>query len=664
MKKSLFVLFALCILNVVAKAAPGDTTWVHANNFQLTGYGNYDSTVYFPHSVTYRRIYMIFTLGKYTCPGYTYGTGPVPWCGDWDYTVQNYLVKPGGEQYELGRFITPYANGAAPRTPYTWTQHYVYDVTDYSAKLQDSCKISLRFSGYSGGFTADIKFALIEGTPDRNVLDIKHLWGGSWAYGDTTHSDSNDINVHFPALSLTAPSGTASTDMKFTVTGHGSDANYCNEFCAHNYQVLLNGTSVGTQTIWRDNCGSNELYPQSGTWLYQRANWCPGAIVYSRHNTLPGITGGSSFNTSILFDHYVSNGGASYTAEGTLIYYGPMNKTVDATLEDVIAPTTDENHFRENPICGKPTIHVKNTGANAISSMDFNYGIVGRSTATYSWTGTLNSLDETDIVLPELADLNSVAGLSGTLNFMATIVNVNGAPDADNTNNTMQTTFTPGQLLPTTFKIQFKTNNEPIATGSTISETSWVIYDMSGAIVASRVNSQISSSYIDTISLAPGCYKLAIYDSSCDGLDWWVNHTSGSTITGGSFTVKKLSNATIALHGYPTGGYPNDFGCGYTAYFYTNWPTGVTELETTSTGMETFPNPAQNVVNIDFIGLQSVDGTIRVFDALGRVVIEQKCTDAHLAISTTTLTNGVYTIQYIDGRNTANKLLSRVIIAK
>ena len=138
------MLAVLCI-NARSQAAVGDTTWVGANNTQMPWFGSYDSTVVFPaQGKSYRAIYMIFTLGKYLCPG-----SPT-YCGDWDYTVLNYLITPGGQSYELGRFITPYANANAPRTPWTWQQRYVYDVTDFAPLLHDTAKIRIFYSGYSG----------------------------------------------------------------------------------------------------------------------------------------------------------------------------------------------------------------------------------------------------------------------------------------------------------------------------------------------------------------------------------------------------------------------------------------------------------------------------------------------------------------------------------
>ena len=651
MKRILFIFFAVVCMNNGVKAAAGDTTWVQANNVWLTYYNNYDTAISFPAAgTTYRKVLMIFTLGKYVCPG-----SPT-YCGDWDYTVQNFVMTPT-DTFELGRLITPYANAGAPRTPFTWTQHYVYDITDYAGKLHGSAVMRILFSGYSGGFTGNIRFAFIEGTPERNVLDIKRPWHGSFNFGD-----SAGINSHLPAYSQTAPAGTVSADMKFTVTGHGSDANGCSEFCSQNYDVMVNGSSVATETIWRNNCGKNELYPQSGTWVYDRGNWCPGAIVYSHRNTLPGITSGTSFTTGIQFPPYTGSG-ASYTTEAALIYYGAINKTVDASIDNIIAPNLDENYYRENPICGKPIIHVRNTGATAITAMDITYGVQGATMHTYPWTGSIASLTETDITLPELTEIGDVAGIIDTNTFVATITTVNGAADNDVTNNTLTSRYANAALWPTTLKVYMTTNNEPVTTGSTVSETSWAIYDMTGAVVASRANAQISTAYIDTVHLGNACYRLVIFDSGCNGLHWWANPSS---TTSGSFSVRKLTGAALTLHGYPTSGtYANDFGCGFSQYFKaSDWTAAIDELTENTTNLSLFPNPAQNSVTVDIAGVSTVNGVIKVIDALGREVVLENCTTAQYQLNTARLVNGVYTIQYIDNANPDNKMQARVIIAK
>jgi Peptide-N-glycosidase F, C terminal/Secretion system C-terminal sorting domain/Peptide-N-glycosidase F, N terminal len=652
MKKYFYLVIAALSLSFSSQASPGDTTWVQGTIANLDWFGSYDSMVHFPApGGSYRKIYMIFTLGKHTCPS---GSA---YCGDWDYTVQNYLKVPGGQSFELGRFITPYANSGAPRTPWTWTQHYVYDVTDYAPLLHDTALLQVFYSGYSGGFTANVKFAFIEGSPDREVTGIERVWGGSFGYGG-----SPDINVHFPEVTRTAPPSTKSAALKFTVTGHGSDGNGCCEFMPHNYQVLFNSTSIANQLIWRDDCGRNELYPQSGTWIFERGNWCPGAIVHDNFHKLPGVTAGANFRLGLQFDAY--SGGGSYTTEATLFYYGSMKKILDASLEDVIAPTNDENHFRENQICGSPIIHVKNRGISKIDSITFEFGLAGSPVQTYTWHGTLNSLAETDITLPVLKDLTAIAGDTARHVFIAKILTANGSVDADATNNVIRSTFYSAPYWPSQFRVMYKANNEPIATGSNICETSWIIYDMNNNIVAKRDNATLNALYNDTVKLRTGYYKFVVYDSSCDGLQWWLFPQLG--FTSGSLTVKKLSGTNIPMKGYNyTGTYNNDFGCGFTQYFYTvdTATVGINSLSGSNVAIDVYPNPAQNVVSIDVSGFQQVNGVLQIIDVMGRVVTSMSCSSNHQQINTENLSNGVYTVLYVNDA-TGDKLTARLLITK
>ena len=115
-----FLLFLAIALGTFmnAQAAPGDTTWVQAHNGKWLDYfNNFDTTVNFPNGTTkYRKIIMVFTLGKYACPG------TPTYCSDWDYTVQTYAMNKLGDTVELGRLITPYGKGA--RMPASWSQPY------------------------------------------------------------------------------------------------------------------------------------------------------------------------------------------------------------------------------------------------------------------------------------------------------------------------------------------------------------------------------------------------------------------------------------------------------------------------------------------------------------------------------------------------------------
>ncbi|MBX2905673.1 MAG: T9SS type A sorting domain-containing protein [Taibaiella sp.] len=634
---------------ITSRGAAGDTTWVQANVDTLSWYGNYDSTVSFPATGTYRNVYMIFTLGKYVCPG-----SPT-YCGDWDYTVTNFLMTPGGDTLELSRLITPYANAGAPRTPWAWKQRYVFDVTDYAAKLQGPATIRLAYSGYSGGFTGDIKFAFVEGTPDRTVTGIRRLWHGGYGYGGAT-----SINTRFQPISVAIPSATAFTDLKVNITGHGSDDSGCCEFFRKGYTVMMNGNPVDYKSIWRDDCGLNELYPQSGTWVYDRANWCPGALVKPAYHHIPGAAGGTSFDLSMYFDPYTSTGGGlgSYSTEAHLISYGSFNKTKDASIEDVIAPTNNADHFRENPICMAPTITVKNRGAAHISTVTIEYGVDGSPTQTYTWGGSLPSLEMTDIVLPDLPELYSLAGTTTTKTFTAKIKAVNGTADKDATNDIMKTEFVPSVKWDSLFRITFRTNSAAV---SGVSESSWRIYDQNGAVVRSRTNLQVSKQYLDTISLTPGCYRLVVSDLGCDGLNWWAS------VGGGYMLLKKYgSEAALPTSGYVSSGtYGHDFGCQFIQSFYVGTPpppSAVTEVAFGGTSMDIYPNPAADVVAVNLNGMSRVNGTITIFDAMGRVVASQPTTSTQSQVSTANLAVGAYMVIFTS--QDGNKLQSKLLIAR
>ena len=199
--KKFFLILSLLVLSFVdVEAAPGDTTWVQAHYGQwLSNYGDYDTSVVFPNgSATYRRVFMYFTLGKYVCPG-----NP-QFCSDWDYTVQTFVMTPAGDTFELGRLITPYANSS--RMNASWKGVYAFDVTDYYPVLKNSATIRVHYSGYTGGFTADVKFAFIEGTPARNVTGVTRVWKNDYAYGH----GSVAINDALDDVSLSSPSNTQS----------------------------------------------------------------------------------------------------------------------------------------------------------------------------------------------------------------------------------------------------------------------------------------------------------------------------------------------------------------------------------------------------------------------------------------------------------------------
>lgn len=639
MKKLLLAVALLATYTV--QAAPGDTTSVQAHStIQMNHNGNFDTTIEFPDgSKTYRKVLMTFTLGKYMCPG------SPQYCGDWDYTISNFLMTKTGDTVELGRFISPYANANYPRTPWSWTQRYVYDVTDFYTLLKDSATVRIQYSGYSWGFTGDINFEFIEGTPPRNVLGVERLWGGSFPYGKTP-----SINDRLASMNKTAPANTKYTELGFTVSGHGSDAAQCSEFCRKFYEVNLNNNKFDKTDIWRDDCGSNHIYPQSGTWVYNRGNWCPGDIVFTNTHKLAGVTGGSNYDIDVEFETYTSaSGNASYIVQGTVFYYDAFNKSVDASLNDIIAPTDHETHFRSNPLIGGPVVEVQNTGSTTITSIKFKYSILGGSgDEEYTWTGSLASLETAKVEFPVFADLTKVTGSNNTFNVE--IVEVNGSADEDATNNKMSSQFEAAPKFPNEIFVTLRTNNAP--------ETSWKITKLSdNSTIASRNGSSPNSTYLDTVYFAPGAYRLEVTDNGCDGLSWWAKPSAGT----GSFAINRFGSITpMQIKPY----FSADFGCGFTYDFFTAWPEGVTDNSQVNTQLLAYPNPATDKIIVSLRGMDKVNGNLQVIDMTGRTVLAERITNTGLTFNTSEFANGLYTIIFYDNDQGGIKLQTRVLIAK
>lgn len=544
------LLFVLGFISANGLANPGDTTWVQAqNDVQLDWYNDFDVPVTFPSgSLSYRKIIMIFTLGKYQCPSGT------QYCGDWDYTIQNFLMTPT-DTFELSRLITPYANASYPRTSWGWKQRYYFDVTDFYPVLKNASTIRLSYHNYSGGFTGNIKFAFIEGTPPRNVTGIKRLWHGAFPFGNT----ADPIENYLPATNVTVPANTQQAEMNFTVTGHGSDNTGCSEFCSKYYQIYANNSLKETKTVWKDNCGNNNLYPQSGTWVYNRAGWCPGELVNANVHKLGAVTAGNSMNVDVNFQSYTGNGSASYIIESALFFYGPYNQTLDASVENIIAPNNYEGNFRANPICGNPIVVIKNTGATTINSLSLQYGIVGETMQTYSVSGmVLTPGKDTTITLRDLSSLTTYKNTTIS-RFQVSLDKINGNTDGYVINNSMNSFFVTAPDWPGQIALTIKSNNNA-------TQTKWRIEDLNGTVLKQRNPTAALTVYTDSLELPDGCYRLVVTDANCDGLYWWANTAAGK---GYLYAAKRDGTLIAFTNGLPA--YPatlaSDFGCGFTQYF-------------------------------------------------------------------------------------------------
>jgi peptide-N-glycosidase F-like protein/concanavalin A-like lectin/glucanase superfamily protein/type IX secretion system substrate protein len=504
---------------------------------------------------------------------------------------QWYKKFPQVKRYELARYITPYGNGLSLGTGWTWT----FDVSDYRTLLADSVHLE------AGNWQEllDVKFLMIEGTPPRDVVGIQNLWNGGFNFGQP----SDPIESHLQALNANIPSNAFNTRWKSRITGHGMDTpENCAEFCAKTHYFKVNGTQQFSKVVWRDNCDVNPLYPQGGTWVYDRANWCPGAEVWTYDWELtPFTTPGTSVNLDHDVQAYVNTGGWDYyQIEDQLVSYGAPNFTLDAAIEDILSPSKDQMYLRYNPVCTSPVIRIKNTGSTTLTSLTITYGMNGAAPSVYNWTGSLAFMEIATVTL------GTFNWAMGATDFTVTISNPNGGTDQYVYNNTKVNKYTYPPVMPSQFIVELRTNNYP-------SEDQYTLKDDAGTVIVSRNGATLSANttYKDTVTLADGCYTFELTDSGEDGLQFWANTAQGT----GYVRFKKV----------PTPVTLKSFGADFGGQIYYQFTVGLTSgvedyILTDVNTLNVYPNPSDGNVYIDVNLTAKQDGIIEIIDVLGKRV--------------------------------------------
>ncbi|NVO03524.1 MAG: T9SS type A sorting domain-containing protein [Bacteroidetes bacterium] len=516
------------------------------------------------------------------------------------------------DRYELGRYITPYGNNLSLGSGFTWT----FDMSDYRSLLKDSVHLA------AGNWQEllDMSFDFIEGTPPRDVLSVKNLWNGGFNYGD----NNDPIESHLTPKKVFIPANAVNARWKSRITGHGMDTpSNCAEFCPKTHYFKVNGTQQFSQLVWRDNCGENPVFPQGGTWVYDRSNWCPGAEVATYDFELsPFITP----NDSLTLDHdvqpYVHSSGWDYfQIEDQLITYGAPHFTLDAAVYNIKSPSTNDMYKRMNPVCNKPLITIKNTGSTALTSLTITYGLEGLPQSTFNWTGNLKFMESQDVTL------DSLIWSSSSTKFQVTVSNPNGGTDQYSYNNTMKSKVTFAPNFPSVLIFQLQTNNCGY-------ENSYTLTDDAGNIILSRSGLLNNYLYKDTVNLIPGCYIFKLLDNDDDGLAFWAATSDGN----GSFKIMK-PNSNI-----PVKAFGGDFGSMIFQHFNVLDNTAIFENEEMNF-IEIYPNPSKGSFNFDVNLSQQQDIKIVIYDIMGKEIYTEELKDiisANHIIELGNLSNGIY----------------------
>jgi|694.fasta_scaffold04217_16 hypothetical protein len=639
------VLALLLAVSTQLFAEWGDTTIVRTHEKVLIqtdpsrGYTDYPMWGQFPAQG--KSFYKVYAELTFQCP-------PGMNCGEWDYLNFITLGKRHGAKkdtlnWEIMRMITPYGLQFSQTWKHTWRM----DITDFASLLHDSAEIIYQHTGYEArngrGWLVTLDFVMIEGPQIRPVHDIKLLYRASVPYGDDTLFDART-----PVVNYTTGPKTTEVRYKIIQSGHGMDQpQNCAEFCPKYREIIHDNTPMDRTYVWRNNCGENPVFPQGGTWIYDRSNWCPGAEVEEYNLDIP-VAANSQHSFDLDMESYIRTGGGSnYMIAGYIVEYGPNNWKLDASLEDIIRPSSDIRHLRLNPSCAEPRITIRNNGTELITSALIEYGWEGYEMKRYAWAGYLIFGRKISFDLPWL-NQEAPAGTR----FIARIVWANNRNDEYSGNNTIASIPSGlAPVLPGNFVVVLRTNNAA-------SENYWTLRSADGTVIRKRENLTNNTSYRDTLSLAPGCYRLELMDDGTppaqyalneDGLGWWANTFDGT----GLFQLRNPNGNTVIKTFAP------DFGTG----IWYQFTVGTLQAPPTVTPqISLYPNPVQHDMIIDLGSNRTGDLSIQLFNNIGKKVIDETRSgsmDALQYLNIETLSPGTYTVRISLGDEIIN---SKIII--
>lgn len=565
------------------------------------------------------------------------GTVAVPSQGSYNMTNLNYY-KRYPFYNEIMSFVTPYGKGLdLGMNGKSW----YFDVSDFAPVLKGG-KRFLMTNGGQYQEQMDIDFWFIVGTPPSNVIEFNQLWQGAARIGGSSIASIN-TNVRFPVQTVSIPSTAQRFKMRSTITGHGGQGEFQQNGGQITHYLDFNGGVPEFSWPISVKCGLNPVFPQGGTWLYNRQGWCPGMpSLLTEYNVTSYVTPGNT----VTIDYNCSppnviTGDYRYLAAHQLISYGAANHALDASIEDVLTPGKKVLYSRINPMCASPAILIKNTGSSPITDITFDYWINNASVKeSFNWVGSLAFMDTLTVALP--AGLMWTKDLLPSDNhFYVEIKSVNGLTDDYAYNNRYHSTFDLPDIQPNSLSIEFKTNNNPY-------ESSYKLLDEFGQEVQGASQLMTANTvYLDNYEL-DGCYKLVVQDFGGDGLQWWANTGQGAGY------VRIKNSAGSILKNFQT-----DFGSGFEYSFSTRPANYVSVPENAfSKEIKVFPNPAHEKVSITGTGLDK-NCEIQINDLLGRnIVLPVSYNQSGLSLDVSVLKAGVYllTIKQ-EGRTAIKKLV-------
>jgi hypothetical protein len=479
----------------------------------------------------------------------------------WDYMDRIKILRKDGVKgesinYEIGRMLTPYGSNFKEGWSYTWK----IDVTDFESFLRDSVEIEYIHSGYESpdlGWDLSVDFDFLFGPPIADFISVEKMWDGNFQYGNP----EMDIEKSLTPIKIKKAKNSAFGRFRIQHTGHGMDQpNGCSEFCSRWRELIFDGQVVDHRDMWKD-CGENPLYPQGGTWIFDRAYWCPGDLQVPDIIDIP--LSKSSHTLDLDMEPFTANNKDQPKEQITSYFFqfGQPNNTNDVAIEEIIAPNKTDNYNRYNPTGFNPRITIRNLGKENLRTLRITYQTIGFKERTFNWEGDLTFYQAAIITLPGIVDANK-----GLNTFSVILTEPNGVEDEWGGDNSMESEFNDIPTIPSKIVVDFMTNNKP-------EDNSIFIVNSSNDTVYAKTPDQLEPAtiYSDTLQLVEDNYYLNLIDTAGDGLEFWFMAKSGY----GRLRLKDTQGNLIYLFESDNG---NGQFYGFRADNQTKVDTSVTQL--------------------------------------------------------------------------------------
>ncbi len=278
-------------------------------------------------------------------------------------------------------------------------------------------------------------------------------------------------------------------------------------------------------------------------------------------------------------------------------------------------------------------LKVYNTGATAITSMQIAYGSAVSGEQTFDWTGNITTDEEVFVELPEVP-----VTVGQNTNVFAKIVSINGTAITDAQKTATIKKDAPKEGNGDKLKIIIKTDQYA-------SECSWKLSDGNGNVLEDKSYSG-NSIKRDTVIVPlteTGCYVFEIFDSYGDGGTTYKIYDGSETRlvngTGSSYDDYKAIDIKILSL------------------------VGLEEAEGAILQTLAYPNPVNDMLNLEISMLESTHANISVVDMLGREVISLgevalATGNNKFEINTSNLSNGAYFVKIISNSGITSKKIS------